>query len=378
MSLSSTSSSSATTACPEAPAAERTVPHRTGAVDVTRGLAAPRRESAVPRRAPTLSLRGYRPWGALCAMVMVASAEIGARVLLPDVPAEGIYGSYPIQQKIAGLERTLRERPVDVLFIGSSIVDHGIDPQRFDRLCLERGIQVTSYNLGIRGPSMAGIGAILNRFFLPRLKPRLAYICLSPNALNRNRTPYVADVTRRFEKTARMSRLEEFFRRGLSRLHLYAYRQDLYAWLTGGGKNGFSRRKRAERRGFSPRHGVMNGEDNWFGRLGNFDPEPRDVEALTALCRWCTSTGADCEIVDMPLAPHCRALPTDEQRESYAAVLSQVGAPGVTVLSLSPEDFTPRHFNDGMHLNVEGAERLTALLALDAARRLTPRAAGDQ
>ena len=305
----------------------------------------------------------------MCAAALLIGAEVAARSLLPDVPAEGIYGSYPVQQKVVGIVETQRSVPVDVLFIGSSLVDHGIDPLHFDELCRAQGLEVTSYNLGVRGPSLSGIQAILSRFLLPRVRPKLVYICLSPNALNGSRTAYVSNINRRFREMAQMSRLEEFFRLGLNHLHLCAYRQDLYVWLRNGGKGGFSGRGAHRPRGFTPRHGVLEGEDDWSGRLGDFVPDRGDVEALAALTRWCTARGANYAIVDMPLSRHCRELPTNHQRSAYQAILRQAAKPGAAVLSFSSDEFSPRCFDDGLHLNAQGAAHLTGLLACDAVKR---------
>ncbi len=378
MSLSSTSSSSATFECAQPSVTKRCPPRHTATADAARPAKASLRESRRSPRTTTLSLRGFRPWGLLFAISLVALAEVAARCLLPDIPPEGIYGSYPLQQKIVGVERTLRERPVEVLFVGSSIVDCGIDPRQFDRLCHRSGVNITSYNLGIRGPTMAGIQPILERFFLSRLKPELVYICVSPNALNRNRTPYVSNITRRFEGMAQMSRLDEFFQRGLSRLHLYAYRSDVYAWLTSAGEKGFAERTDGPPGGFTPRHGVMDRKDDWSGRLGNFAPDPRDAEALAALCRWCVSRGTKHVIVDMPLPQHSCNLLSNTQRADYETVLHQAALPGTAVLTFSPDDFCPEHFCGGLHLNTAGADRLTTLLAYDAAKRLTAENQGRQ
>lgn len=369
MSPSSTSSSNTVLECPEAPATECPMPRRTEALGVGRTDAVALAESASSRRVATLSLRGFRPWGAVFAVALLIGAEGAARRLLPDVPAEGIYGSFPVQQKVTGINETLRAGPIDVLFIGSSLVDHGIDPLHFDRVCGEHDVEVTAYNLGVRGPSLSGIQAILNRFLLPRVKAKLVYICLSPNALNHSRTAYVSDINRRFEEMAQMPRLEEFVRLGLSRLHLYAYRQDMCLWLRNGGHGGFSGRGADRRRGFTPRHGLLDGEDDWSGRVGDFVPDRRDVEALAALCRWCTSRGTDYVIVDMPLSQHCRDLPTRDQRTAYEAILRQAAMPGTAVLSFPPDEFGARCFNDGLHLNAEGATHLTTLLARDAVTR---------
>lgn len=372
MSLSSTSSSSASVVCSEAPSASQPTRsyERLAEPPTTSGY----KSSATgpSARATTLRLRGFRPWGAVFAVVLLIVAECAVRWFLPDIPTQGIFASHRIQQKVTELEEIVDPLPIDVLFIGTSLVDVGIDPVLFDELLEEQGTQVVSYNLGIQGPTMEGVHAVLGRFFLPKIKPRLVYICVSPNGLNGTRIPYVDEISKPFVAMAQVSTFEEVFGRTLHKLRLYACRGDLSEWLKSGGTAEFggSNRQYGQSRGFHAREGVMVNDSDFAYRLGGFVPGERDVAALAALCRWCTESGAEYIIVDMPLTNRCRQVSSAKERTSYLAVLQQASLPGVPVLSFSIENFADQYFYDGVHLNVEGAARMTGFLASDATNRL--------
>lgn len=349
----------------------------TGRFDTDRAALTLRKAASEPVPARTLDLRGFRPWGAAFAVVLVLIAEGAARLLLPAMPPEGIHeATYRVQEKMVELERTLEEGPVDVAFFGTSIVECGIDPAGFDRLCAERGKDVTSFNLGFCGPGLAGIHAVLDRFFLSKIRPRLVYVCVSPNAINRNRCQAVKDITRRFEATAAMSPVREFLGRSLQQVHLIAYRGDLRRWLTSGCRDELAVRKYGRRGGFMPTEGEPDRDTDYAHRFGGFAPDDRDVAGLEALIAWCDRIGARCVVVDMPITERTNEVLTPEQRLVYEGFLRGLVEEGIEVLRIKQETFPLAEFYDGMHLNPEGAAHLTRLLALHASGRFPPNVLG--
>ncbi len=326
-------------------------------------------ECGLAERRGTLDLRGLRPWGALFAVLLLVTAELAARSYLPDVPTQGIYPSYRVRAKVEELAHRSATRSLDVLFVGSSLVDVGVDPVQFDRLCAERGVELTSYNLGINGPPMAGIQPVLDRYFLPRVSPRLVYICVSPNAFNRNAVSSLDLVTERYTRAARVSIAEEVMGRFLQHSRLYADRHDLRLWARSHGAVGFQG-KTGRPAGFLPLQGVAVWDDLPSDRLASFTPRQRDVAALYDLCRWCDSVGAAYIIVDMPLPQRSRDLLSAAQRARYRQLLHEAVIPGDTVMSYPADCFAAEHFWDGLHLNSDGAARLTEMLADHAAQRL--------
>lgn len=329
------------------------------------------RNALARRLGGTLCLRGFRPWGALFAVMLLLAMEGAARLAFRGIAPAGIYASARVQQKIEGLEDALANGPIDVLFLGSSSVDTGIIPSQFDRACRERGLAVVSYNLGFGGPSMSGIYPTLERFMLAKVKPRLVYICLSPNELNAGRLAYVREINDRFETAARMPWSAEWAGRLMSHSYLYAYRCDLNAWLKSGGRKGFENNEHNEAGGFNPRVGIMVNSDDYAYRLGRFAPDAKDLAGLQALCRWCESVGARYVIGEIPLASTSRAVLSAKQQESFQSLLATACRPGETVLGYPDERFSDSCFWDGIHLNEEGAARYTACLAEDAVQRLS-------
>ncbi len=332
-----------------------------------------RLKRSIHGRFGTLDLTGLRPWGALFALVLLLMAEGVARLFLPPMPPRGVYAaSYRIQEKRTELDDLLDHGSPDVLFFGTSIVDCGVNPIRFDDALRHAGRRVTSYNLGFCGPGYAGIHAVLDRFFLHDLRPRLVYVCVSPNGLNRNRIRHVHEITRRFEETARLSRPAEWFGRLTQNSHLIAYRADLREWLLSGGSEPIQTRRFGRPRGFLPTRGEPDRPTDFAHRLGNFAPDARDLVGLESLCRWCRRVRATCVLVDMPLPARGRSNIHAHQHECYRRQLETVRrrVERIHQIEMTPEAFPDESFYDALHLNPRGAERLTALLAEDAAVRL--------
>jgi hypothetical protein len=105
------------------------------------------------------------------AIAVVLLAELEVRAFQGSLPEPVEWYDARAQVKIEQMERLRRkERRVDFVFAGTSMVLRGINPKVFDEASPERS---ASYNAGL----LAGLPPIMERWVLeevePRLKPRV-------------------------------------------------------------------------------------------------------------------------------------------------------------------------------------------------------------
>ncbi len=110
---------------------------------------------------------------AVCCAVLELSARTGsirARLLPPSVGSP----SRPFEIQLARLDAFVRrEGPLDCVFVGSSLVLTGVDPETFDEAYERRaGRRIRCFNLGVPGMSASDVGAlagILREDYAPSL-----------------------------------------------------------------------------------------------------------------------------------------------------------------------------------------------------------------
>ena len=76
------------------------------------------------------------------------------------------------------IEYAVREKP-NLVFIGPSYVDMGVNPEIFDNASMENGIRIRSFNLGIDGLSIVEMNYVLTKL-LNKLPHHIRYAILSP------------------------------------------------------------------------------------------------------------------------------------------------------------------------------------------------------
>lgn len=100
-----------------------------------------------------------------------------------DTPV--VWGSRTLDAKVDQIEALSAQGGVDVVFIGSSIVDVGIDPAKF----VQRSSWAESaYNASVSAASPRVLEAWAEEVVLPLLKPKVLVIGMSSRALNDNGT----------------------------------------------------------------------------------------------------------------------------------------------------------------------------------------------
>lgn len=128
-----------------------------------------------PSKAITAILRSLPSLGAL--LVVLGGAELALRsdFAFETLPVTRNYYTYDVTRRLKNL-RTLQrdDGPVDVLFVGSSVMRSDIRPSIVDRRLQQRtGEHFVSFNAGQSKMFPSGAALYLERLWLERMTPRL-------------------------------------------------------------------------------------------------------------------------------------------------------------------------------------------------------------
>ena len=124
-----------------------------------------------------------RRWAVIAGVIVVCVvvAEVTARTLEPLLPAAD---RWPTDQTAAKADQIARlaadGSPIDVVFLGSSVVVQGVDPVAFN----DAPADLTSYNAALDGASMRSVEAWSRDVVFPSLDPRAVVIGLTTRDLN--------------------------------------------------------------------------------------------------------------------------------------------------------------------------------------------------
>jgi hypothetical protein len=332
----------------------------------------------------TLQAR-YRLGGWFLILVgLLAGAESLLRVpvvaaVLPP-PETTLWHSELIQPKLEYLQQFEAAQGVDILFIGNSTMQAGLDPKVFDDSRAAKGAGPGSFNAAIEGLPPYGTRLFVE-IFLRYTKPKALILGLSPQDLNSN-SPWAADITDRVRHSPLALAEAQRGARGrlietlLDRSFLYRYRLTLFQWLLRGGQA----RKPAEvyfdQRGYHPLDRRLadipaNERGVLFNRAGvlNYSTEGLQKEALLAMIDFCQENGIDLILVNMPLADdYYYNFDDQDAYQNYLDQINRIAASHSLPLwdfeSLPEEEgFTDEDFADLNHLNREGAEHLSQMIA---------------
>jgi hypothetical protein len=327
----------------------------------------------------------WAPWMFIFAgMVLAAELLLHLPAVVNRLPAPEptLWHAELIDVKVTYLQEFAAERGIDVLFIGNSTMQVGLDPAVFDAT---RGIGSTadpgSFNAAVEGIPPYGAHLFLD-IFLRYSQPDTIIYGLTPQDLNGN-SPWAADITDRVRHSP-MALAEA--RRGLKgqalaffldHSQLFRYRLVLFRLLLADpsvqkepfvyfDERGYHRLTRIlaeippERRGrFYNRAGVLN-----------YDTRGLQTDSLRRLIEQVQAEGIELILVNMPLA--------DEYYNNFDAPEADYDLYLRTVTAIANEynlifidleqnetiaTFTDEHFADFNHLNQSGAERFSSVLA---------------
>jgi hypothetical protein len=328
----------------------------------------------------------WAPWMFFFVGLVIATElllRLPAVVNRLPAPEPTLWHAELIETKLTYLQAFAAERGIDVLFIGNSTMQAGVDPALFDAA---RGVETTavpgSFNASIEGIPPYGASLFLD-IFLRYSEPDTIIYGLTPQDLNSN-SPWAADITDRVRHSP-MALAEA--RRGikgqvlaflLDHSALFRYRLVLYRLLLADpslrqepfvyfDERGYHHLKESladispDRRGrFYNRAGVLNYSTNGL-----------QTESLRQLIEQTQATGIPLILVNMPLAAEYYGL-FDEPQADYAlyrqtlmAVADEYNLPLIDLAQgKTAVSFTDAHFADFNHLNQSGAAKLSRALAI--------------
>lgn len=142
-------------------------------------------ESDAPRPEPSpAAARSRRPRAvraALIALSVVLLAELFTRAIASELLPPESNGAGEVALKADQLERLAEAGGVDLLVIGDSMVDAGIDPAA---VAAEVPALPRSYNAALRGARLPTQRLWLTEVVLPRVRPRLVLHGVSPTVVS--------------------------------------------------------------------------------------------------------------------------------------------------------------------------------------------------
>ena len=289
-----------------------------------------------------------------------------------------------VEDKVEYFRNFVASHPVDVLFVGNSTMQAGVDPAAFDAERTALGVHGESFNASIEGlpPS---VNKEFLKLFLRSADPRTVIIGVTPQDLNAN-SPWAKDMDDRAGHSINLQAGVQDSPMGyvlaflLDHSELFRYRYVLHQMLLRGGhldphpdvyfdERGFHAIERSLA-DFSPSERLQ--AQNRAGVL-NYSPVGEQADALREMIATVRADGAQPVLVAMPLSDHYYANfddPADYQK--YRAALQQLADELHTPLwdmeaLTGGEQFGDSEFGDLNHLNRVGAERLSGLLAQDYA-----------
>jgi hypothetical protein len=109
-------------------------------------------------------------------IVVLLIAELGTRAIASNLPAPLQWQSYETQRKVQQIDALSKKGGVKIAFIGSSLIDVGIEPTVIDR---EVGGGTTSYNAGLASSIPRMSVAWAESVVIPKLHPKVIVLGLS-------------------------------------------------------------------------------------------------------------------------------------------------------------------------------------------------------
>ncbi|MCB0207885.1 MAG: hypothetical protein KDJ52_01065 [Anaerolineae bacterium] len=296
-------------------------------------------------------------------------------------PEPTLWHAELIQSKIDYLQAVDEKQAIDVLFMGNSTTQAGVNPKIFDKI---RGnateVEPNAFNASIEGLTPFG-NLMFLQIYLRYSHPQTIIYGITPQDLNSN-SPWAKDVTDRVKHSpmalaeARWGIKGEIIAKALDYSSLYRYRFVLHRMLLRGGVLPPLPQVHFDDKGYnslSRRLSDIPQTDRgiFYGRAGvlNYLTTGEQQEALREFIEYCRKNDIDLIFVNMPLADdYYNNFDTPQDYETYLSTLTQISdeykIPLWDMENLPSSDrFNDTEFADFNHLNKYGAEKLSILLA---------------
>lgn len=314
----------------------------------------------------------YRRAVVIC-VALVVLAELALRLCAPLLPSPQVWPYPEVQSKAVEMSDLGRRGGADSVFVGSSIVDVGLDPAAYDALGPRSR---PAYNAGLLAGSLGEIRVWAEDFVMPALRPSTVVIGVSPREFN-GADATLAGIDDAFGASAEVRRVTgretammaiDRRLRGISYLFRYRslLRQPHQLWqslnhpaplvdLTDLGME-TTMLERSHR----PLTPLVSQQFSWlqsyrFGRAR--------LAILTDLVRHLRGSGVRVVVLDMPASPDALALLPRHEKD-YADFTQRVRAAVIEAGADYVESgiWPAELFVDPVHVNRAGATRLTRLL----------------
>lgn len=308
------------------------------------------------------------------AVVLVVAVDIVLRIIAPVLPAPILWPAPELQSKAVQMHSLGRAGGADAVFVGSSLVDVGLDPSLFPT---RPGGRSAAYNAALLDASIGELTSWVEQFVVPMLKPRAVVVGISGRELNGGNPNLQAfdDAFARMPEVRRAlgreTTLQTADREARSVSYLFRYRSLLrqphalwrsvlhpadFVDLTGAGMETTMLRRRYT--SFSPL-AVQQ-----FAHLDTYSLSQTRLDQIAGLVRWCAERGVATIVVNMPMTATAVSLYPHglKDYEAYSEALNRASADagaGYVATGIWPE----ADFGDPAHLNGEGARRLSRLVA---------------
>lgn len=297
--------------------------------------------------------------------------------MLPD-PRPTLWHAQLIQHKIDYLTTYAASHTVNVLFIGNSTMQAGVNPTVFDTV-RKKAAGAGSFNASIEGLPPKGMLLFL-KIYLRQLQPDVIVYGLSPQDLNAN-SPWAKDVTDRvFSSPLALAAAKEGWQGQLLALlydhsMLFRYRFVLLKMIMQGGNYPPLPEVYFDRRGYHPIERVLADTPeaqrrSYYNRAGvmNYAVEGEQMTAFDELIEYVRARGIQLILVNMPIADeYYENFDSPDDYDLYMAALQassrRYQLPLWDLEGDALHTFGPREFADFNHLNIRGAQRLSDELA---------------
>lgn len=321
------------------------------------------------------------------ALGLLLLAEAGIRWRAPALPDPLIWSGPEMQYKERQIRRLQASGGASVVFLGSSVVDAGVDPSSMS-LATRRPV----YNAGTGGASLGMIDLWARRVVVPRLRPDVVVLGLASRELNPH-DPEQARLERDFFESRAVKRLDNGERllqrvertaEGWSSLFRYrtVLRQPRFLSKALGlgsapGRDGYRALVADDGQHKRFLHLTFTGDPH-VGRvlanreLRNYEVGHRQLSTARGLISFLERQASHVIVVNMPETPTWLSLhPRGEaDHEAFVAAIRALAA-SAEVRFIDGGVWQEDLFADPAHLNGKGARRLSALLE-EELRRLGP------
>jgi hypothetical protein len=287
----------------------------------------------------------------------LVGAEIAVRSIADELPDPRAWPTPETQIKFTQIEALEASNAgLDVVFIGSSVLESGIDPELLERLS-----GLTSYNAALPFSSPLGNEIWLRDFVLPRLEPRTVVIGLGvwPN-----------ESTAQDDLLALGLRSVEFSASWGLRLELVERRRQLRNW-----SETLESRRRTQSGLITTRgHQTVYydkvrplGGDPHFSASRTADMSADNYAALVRTLEVLQQAGIDVVILIEPIGcpPILEACGEFDLAEHPGRVLA--AQYGIPVIDATARDWPTEMYADSAHFNLSGAVAFTELFAAEFA-----------